>query len=168
MMFLTEELQTLQSFDYWKIAGIVIAGLALFSSIGKLWEYFIEKTGITTKRKIRETATAEMITRHDEDIVKLRECDKNIEESVRQIAITVENLNCKIDRMQDKIDSGKRAQLKDRIGECYRQYHERGSWTAMEREAFNDLVKSYEHHGGTNSFVHDICLPESYTWKVVS
>ena len=37
----------------------------------------------------------------------------------------------------------------------------------MEKEAFDGLIEEYEEAGGNNSFVHDIVMPESYTWELV-
>lgn len=68
--------------------------------------------------------------------------------------------------MQQKTDASERAKLKDRISQAYRYYHEKGEWNKMEREAFNDLIRDYESHGGQNSFVHSVCEPESQTWNV--
>lgn len=69
--------------------------------------------------------------------------------------------------MQQKTDASERAKLKDRISQAYRYYHDKGEWNKMEREAFNDLIRDYEAHGGQNSFVHSICEPESQTWNVI-
>jgi len=64
--------------------------------------------------------------------------------------------------MQKKSDASERARLKDRIGQAYRNYHERGSWSEMEKESFEGLIYDYEQHGGENSFIHSICEPESF------
>lgn len=69
--------------------------------------------------------------------------------------------------MQQKTDASERAKLKDRISQAYRYYHDKGEWNKMEREAFNDLIRDYEAHGGQNSFVHSVCEPESQTWNVI-
>ena len=72
-----------------------------------------------------------------------------------------------VNDMQTKNDANDRARIKDRIAQSYRFYHEKKQWTHMEKEAFEDLIASYENSGGTNSFVHSICEPESQTWIVI-
>ena len=69
--------------------------------------------------------------------------------------------------MEKKTDDSERAKLKDRIAQAYRKHHESGEWTRMDKEAYEGLIRDYEAHGGKNSFVHDICEPESFTWKII-
>lgn len=87
-----------------------------------------------------------------------------------QFAALSENVTCIADsvhNMQEKNDASNRSRFKDRIAQSYRFYHQRKEWTHMEKEAFEDLIRSYEAAGGMNSFVHSICEPESQTWTVV-
>lgn len=70
------------------------------------------------------------------------------------------------DRVKETADASKRAELKDRIAQSYRYHSALGRWTKMDEDAFRDLIQDYEAHGGTNSFIHSICEPESYLWKI--
>lgn len=79
----------------------------------------------------------------------------------------MEQIIAKLDRMEAKSDASELAKLKDRIAQAYRKYHEAGKWTRMDKESYDGLIRDYEAHGGSNSFVHTICEPESYTWEII-
>lgn len=98
---------------------------------------------------------------------QLTERQEKIDNSLIDIKDIVNNLAVTIQDMQDKNDFKERAKLKDRISQSYRFYHKEQKWTSMDKESFNDLIRSYEASGGKNSFVHSICEPESETWEVI-
>ena len=76
--------------------------------------------------------------------------------------------------MQDKQDEETRSRIKDRLLQSFRWYLDRAQkngdpvveWNVMEKEAFEDLVSSYQAAYG-NSFVHEKILPEVAMWHVV-
>ena len=92
--------------------------------------------------------------------------NNEIKNNLINLAAIVDSINHKLDSMENKNDANERAQLKDRIAQAYRKYSETKEWTCMEEEAFRDLIADYELHGGKNSFVHSVCEPESYSWKI--
>lgn len=109
----------------------------------------------------------------------LRENDRaqsfNIQE---QLLNRLDVLSDKIDAMQKSTDerflsSEKKqnervqAELKDKIGESYRHYHERNKINSMELEALEGLIETYENFGGKNSFVHSVVQKEMYTWEQI-
>lgn len=79
----------------------------------------------------------------------------------------IQDLSNKVNEMQESTNATERSRLKDRLGQSFRYYNQRGQWNLMEKEAFDDLVKSYEDAGGKNSFVHTVCVPASMQWKVI-
>ena len=79
----------------------------------------------------------------------------------------MEQIIDKLNLMEAKNDASELAKLKDRIAQAYRKYHEAGKWTRMDKESYEGLIQDYEAHGGSNSFVHTICEPESFTWEIV-
>lgn len=92
----------------------------------------------------------------------------------KQLTDAMQALSDKLDAMgqkqlefEEKHRKRIRAEMKDKISQLYRYYHEKQEWNDMEREAFGDLIDEYEAAGGSNSFVHTIVQPESYMWKVV-
>lgn len=94
------------------------------------------------------------------------------------------NLAEKLESMSQKIDANQkltderfaaseesskqriRAELKDKLLRAYRQHHAAAHISSMELEAMSELIEVYSQNGG-NSFVHEIIVPEMYTWEVV-
>lgn len=93
--------------------------------------------------------------------------DRAIKEDLSKVAALVDQIIDKLNLMEAKNDASELAKLKDRIAQAYRKYHEAGEWTRMDKESYDGLIRDYEAHGGSNSFVHTICEPESYTWEIV-
>ena len=87
--------------------------------------------------------------------------------SISALCDRLEPLNVDENELEEKHRKRIRAEMKDKISQLYRYYHEKQEWNDMEREAFNDLIDEYEDAGGKNSFVHSVVQPESYLWKVV-
>ena len=141
------------------IIGIVII-LLVFKFLSELYDWF--------KRKIRAVFKKDETAETDHNLLMKHSIELNeTKDQVEKLLISVENLTNKLDEMAKRDDESERRKLKDRIAQAYRSYHEKGSWTNMEREAFLGLIEDYESHGGKNSFVHDVCQPESYTWEIV-
>lgn len=99
-------------------------------------------------------------TEQDKKIGLLVDGMSRLEESVNAISESVQ-------AMQKRSDEQERNMLRDRIGQSYRYYQERGYWNRMEKEAFEGLVASYESVGGKNGYVHEKCVPASLEWKIV-
>ena len=76
-------------------------------------------------------------------------------------------LSGQVEEMQRRNDDAERSKLKDRIAQSFRYHKSKGHWSSMDREAFNDLVKSYEMAGGENSFVHTVCIPVTLQLDIV-
>ena len=119
-----------------------------------------ERFGITTASSRREQEQSETISTLKTEVEQIKKDQTEVMECLN-------GLKDSVDKMQAKQDSADRARLKDRIGQAYRYYKDKGEWNLMEKEAFNDLVISYELAGGQNSFVHDVCVPASLEWKVI-
>lgn len=92
------------------------------------------------------------------------DCIKGTQADIKAV---IDKLDNDLTEMQKKQDSADRARIKDRISQSYSYFKDRGQWSSMERESFYDLIASYELAGGTNSFVHEVCLPRSQEWKIV-
>ena len=98
-----------------------------------------------------------------------------------QIAISnsVNNISGKIDELkqetnerfnsnEEKENKRVQADIKDRIAQYYRHYNTVKKISPMELEGLEDLIASYELHGGENSFVHSAVQKEMYTWESTS
>ena len=103
----------------------------------------------------------------DIDVEESIRHDRAIKEDLSKVTAVVEQIIDKLDIMEAKNDASELAKLKDRIAQAYRKYHEAGKWTRMDKESYEGLIQDYEAHGGSNSFVHTICEPESFTWEIV-
>lgn len=134
--------------------------LFAFQNIVKLFDWICERFGFESKRSLRIKADKDMLLCHEKTLA-------SISTEVHTTKDKINVLSQMIIDMQNKTDATERARLKDRISQAYRYYHEKGHWNRMEKEAFEDLIKDYEAHGGKNSFVHSICEPESCTWELI-
>lgn len=106
--------------------------------------------------------------KHEEDVKQSIRHDDIIKKELSKVSTTMTNISEKLDTMQRKNDESEIAKLKDWIAQAYRKYHEIGEWTEMDKESFNGLIADLESRGEHNTFVHDICQPESYTWKIIN
>ena len=116
----------------------------------------------STKEKVEQYAENRV---HDRE--QSFEIQKQLTDSINALSDKLDAMNLKQNELEEKHRKRIRAEMKDKISQLYRYYHERGKWNDMEREAFNDLIDEYEDAGGSNSFVHTVVQPESYTWEVV-
>lgn len=103
---------------------------------------------------------------------------KELTDSQNNLAESLSSISEKIDKMQhttdlrfkeseEKNNKRIRAELKDKISQSYRYYHELGKINDMELEALEDLIEEYEEADGQNSFVHSVVQKEMYTWEKI-
>ena len=153
---------------------LILTILAVFGTMTVL-EKVKEKLNIYHLKKQHEesmVARIEKLEAHDNwqysQIQNITECMKELKEAIL-------GLRSSLDEEKEKADETKRAELRDRIAHNYRIYNARKFsnenpvpyWNEMEKEAFEGLIRQYEAHGGTNSFVHSEAEPKSMTWVVV-
>ena len=124
------------------------------------------KTGFTTKWELERKEEREAIAAHSRELGEIKQ-------NLAAVRDKLNVLSSMIVELQNKEDESERYDLKARISSLYRMYHTRYEseplnpvWSQMEKESFNGLIKSYENHGGQNSFVHEKCQPESEQWLV--
>lgn len=164
--------------DWW----YVLLGIIILITLGKIIWDAIERIYKAVKKKIlgdKENDDAkddlkdleEKFNEHENCYTEL---SNNVNALSNELKVTkdefmkaIDNLSKQMTSMSEKTDETVRARLKDRIAQSYRHYHEKQEWTSMDKEAFLGLIEDYERHGGKNSFVHSICEPELYTWKVI-
>jgi len=163
----------------WRAVLIGIVAIAAFFKVAvDFIKWLVKQFGIEFKsdREKREqhdllmktiNRMDEMEKIHEHTSKEARHYDERLKDSIDNITKAIDRLSKKVDRMEEKSDATERADLKDRIAQRYRKYTVERQWTSMEKESFMGLIRDYEAHGGKNSFVHDICEPESFTWLVV-
>ena len=157
-----------------RIVIILFAIVAMYELIGKV-SIIINKPVSWVRKKnedhelLMQTISnlSNLTEKQKSDVEQSIRHDKLIKEDLSKVVNTLNIINDKLDAMEKKTDDSERAKLKDRIAQAYRKHHESGEWTRMDKEAYEGLIRDYEAHGGKNSFVHDICEPESFTWKII-
>ena len=79
----------------------------------------------------------------------------------------IRNTNDRFSESEKKENKRVQSEIKERIAQSYREYNKTKQISSMEREALEDLIETYESHGGENSFVHSVVQKEMYTWEEV-
>lgn len=155
------------------VSLVVIATtvIALKLLIEKLFAAFNKEPWWIKKRRehneyLRRLDTLEK--QREEDVKQSNMRDKRIKDSVDALNQNMTLVSNKLDLMDEESKQNKLAELKDKIGQSYRYYHEKQEWNSMEEETLRDLITRYEANGGENSFVHSVVLPESYIWRKVN
>lgn len=187
-----ENVEFVQTINWWNVVIGVLVAAGILMLIVKVKDFIIKTFGITTKSILDKQAQEKKIVDLQDDIFKLqkeihqfkddrihdREQSFNIQkqltekqdntvQSLLNITDKLDSLAHDIQDMQNKEDFKERSKLKDRISQSYRYFNKEKKWNAMDKEAFNDLIRAYEASGGSNSFVHSVCEPESLTWEII-
>lgn len=174
-----DEIKELVTLD-WKtvVIGIVVCAAFLKITV-EFVMWMVKQFGVEFKHDrekkdehnllVKNIERIDLLEKEQEKIANTsRKYDKEIMSNVESLSIAIKELTEKVQIMADKQDATEQANLKDKIAQHYRKYTVEKQWTEMERESFMGLIRDYEAHGGSNSFVHKICEPESFTWKVVN
>lgn len=173
-----QPLIALTKIDYATVFLACLTILAGLLAAKKIVEEFCSWLGLETKWRHRSRRQQELL---EETIEKVYDLEKQQEEFSKnraqdreqsliiqkKLVTAIEQINQKLDESQRKTNKRVQAELKERLGQSYRYYHSIKQWNEMEKEAFDGLIEEYEEAGGNNSFVHDIVMPESYTWELV-
>lgn len=100
----------------------------------------------------------ELNKRHDESVMQSMKHDKAIKDDLGKVSDKMDSLSHQITAMQHKMDETEMAKLKDTLISYYKKYKDIGEWSQLESDAFWDLFKRYEAHGG-NGFMHTVVEP---------
>ena len=92
---------------------------------------------------------------------------KSVDRIFDKVATLKEDTDRRFEESEAKQNRRVQAESKDKIAQLYRRYHSTSTIKAIELESLKDLIRTYEEHGGENSFVHSLVEKEMYTWKVV-
>lgn len=107
----------------------------------------------------------------DKELLRYRDDSRKIRDEMYKVmsnqSKSIETLNKKVDRMEERNSKTKRAELKEKIERIYRECHPTQTCTDMAFETLKDLIEEYEEHGGDNSFVHSKVEKEMYEWERV-
>lgn len=94
------------------------------------------------------------------------EIQKELNDTQNKITDKVEGICQKLNDMEEKENKRVQSEIKERIAQSYREYSKTKEISSIELEALEDLIETYEEHGGENSFVHSKVQKEMYTWEV--
>ena len=117
------------------------------------------------RRALHEEMTAYSVNRTNDRRQSL-EIQRELTETQNTITDKVDGICRKLNDMEEKENKRVQSEIKERIAQSYRQYNETRHISSMELEALEDLIATYEAHGGENSFVHSVVQKEMYTWEV--
>lgn len=109
---------------------------------------------------------AELTNRHDESVIQSIKHDKAIKDDLDKVSDKMDSLSIQITNMQNKIDKTEMAKLKDNLVYYYKKYKDIGEWSQLESDAFWDLFRRYEAHGG-NGFMHSKVEPTMRELNIV-
>ena len=188
-----DNVEQLAKIDWWYV---ILAFLLLLVCVKFVWSLFdwlfVEKLGIETKKmkqrrqeseQLKTTTALAKTTAENLDKLQKKHCEDEkefrnnlnnyMEESRRELADSQTKFTNKMDDicrklvdMEEKENKRVQSEIKERIAQSYRQYNETKQISYMELEALEDLIETYEAHGGENSFVHSVVQKEMYTWEV--
>lgn len=116
------------------------------------------------RKALHDEMTAYSVNRINDRRQSL-EIQKELNDSQGEITGKVNDICKKLDDMEEKENKRVQSEIKERIAQSYRRYNESKQISSMELEALEDLIATYEAHGGENSFVHSVVQKEMYTWK---
>lgn len=176
------------------ISPSVFVAFCIFLAFAIIWiiskkDFFIGTWNKFYERRKRKDDFLQMLV---DDHKRIKEYEENRihdrEQSFqiqKQLIDANQNLAEKLELMSQKIDENQkrtderfaiteennkqriRAELKDKLLRAYRQHHAAARISSMELEAMSELVEVYSQNGG-NSFVHEVIVPEMYTWEVTN
>lgn len=183
------EMETIEQLKNIDLYGWLIIGFLILSAIVAVYKIICEFSAIIGKpigamkqRKadhelLLQTMRdlAELHSKHEEDTKQSIRHDEMIRDDLAKVSSMVLQVKDEVTLMRTQRDADKLAEYKDKIGDSYRYYKERKYsdenpvpyWNRMEKESLEGLIKQYESHSGTNSFVHSIVEPEMQTWKLI-
>lgn len=124
---------------------------------------------IKESREDRKALHKEMQVYSDNRINDRRQSlaiQKELTDYQNKLTDKVDDICQKLIDMEEKENKRVQSEIKERIAQLYRQCSETKQISSMELEALEDLIETYEAHGGENSFVHSVVQKEMYTWEV--
>ena len=162
---------------------VIMAGaISMYVIIGKFSEMIGKPVKWVRQRKedhellVKTVQNLDLLQKKEvEDTKQSIKHDEAIRKDILNVSETMLQIKKEVTLMRTQRDNDKLAEYKDKVGQSYRYYKERKFseenpvpyWNHMEKEALEGLIRQYESHGGSNSFVHSIVEPEIQTWKLV-
>jgi len=110
------------------------------------------------KEKIESNAMA---------LASMQKAFQELELKLDGVVDKIDTLNKRFKEREEKNNKERRIARKVQIKDIYSKCNENKEIDSKELECLLELIESYETAGGTNSFVHEIVIPQMKEWKVV-
>lgn len=92
---------------------------------------------------------------------------KELVDAQKEISKSVDGIAKRVKSSEEKQNKRVQAEIKNQISQLYQTYSQTKTIARTQLEALEDLIETYEEHGGVNSFVHTKVQAEMYAWKVI-
>lgn len=145
-----------------------IAGAAAF--VGAIVSITIKVYRAVEKyRKLRngDEERKEKIESNAMALASMQKAFQELELKLDGVVDKIDTLNKRIKEREENTNKERRIARKVQIKDIYSKCNENKEIDAKELECLLELIESYETAGGTNSFVHEIVIPQMKEWKVV-
>lgn len=174
-MDLIKEVTQIDISNFFIVAFLIMSAIiSMFTIIGKFSEIigrpvkWVRKNNEDHELLIKTSQNLSALqNKHEEDVKQSIRHDKQITDDLSIVSGKMDALSQQISNMQLKMDETEMAKLKDSIVSYYRKYKDIGEWSQLESDAFWDLFKRYEVHGG-NGFIHSVVEPVMREIKIVN
>lgn len=152
---------------------IVIIGILITQRKNiKTWlETWRKKRNFEENAMIMIKANTEKIKELESTMLSARQTSVDIRakmyNDLNEVVNDVKTIIVTLTELQERDAETKRAEIKHSIEKAYRECCDTKICTDTQFETLKELIQAYEKHGGTNSFVHTLVIPEMYTWELI-
>lgn len=150
------------------IISILITQRKKLKEIFEVWR---KKKNFEENAMIMIKANTEKIKELENTMLSARQTSVDIRakmyNDLNEVVNNVKTIIVTLSEVQERDAETKRAEIKHSIEKAYRECCDTKVCTDTQFETLKDLIQAYEKHGGTNSFVHSLVIPEMYTWKLI-
>lgn len=108
----------------------------------------------------------ELKKQHTESVNQSIRHDDMLRNDITTLKASIKTISIQLIEMQRKQDEAEVANMRDRLIQYYRKFQHADSWSSLEKDAFESLLKEYENRGG-DGYIHSVVLPIMEELKVI-
>lgn len=108
----------------------------------------------------------ELKKQHTESVNQSIRHDDMLRNDITALKASIKTISIQLIEMQRKRDEAEVANMRDRLIQYYRKFQHADSWSRLEKDAFEGLLKEYEDRGG-NGYIHSVVVPVMEELKVI-
>ena len=150
------------------IISILITQRKKLKEVFEVWR---KKKNFEENAMLMIKANTEKIKEVENTMLSARQTSVDIRakmyNDLNEVVSDVKTIIVTLTELQEREAETKRAEIKHSIEKAYRECCDTKVCTDTQFETLKDLIQAYEKHGGTNSFVHTLVIPEMYTWELI-